>query len=564
MELGEPFVVGVTDPERRRRRRAGGRRPSPPALGFDEADAGRVAIVVTEAATNLIKHAGGGEILGRACAGAGARGGARVLALDRGPGIASLDAALRDGYSTAGSAGTGLGAISAPRPSSTSTRPGPAARPCSPCCGRARTATASASLGAPRRGRCRVPEAGRGGLRRRLGVPGHAGRRGHSRRRRPRPRAGAAEAAREAGRLFQEASGRRAARRDARAPPRGLRPRGAPRWRSRASIRDGSVVTFAGVGNIAGSCSAASARARWSRTTARWATRCDASRSSRTRGPPDAMLVLHSDGLASHWNLDAYPGLIRRHPGLIAGVLYRDFRRGRDDVTVVVASAAAPHEPAAPLGHDSAASATSSWPGSAPASRRAARLRRAGPDPHRHGGVRDRPQRLPVRRRRHRSSSCSEGRTPPQILLVRVTRPAAPASADLARILEGRVRSATGMGLGLVGARRLMDRFEIDTAPASGTTVLLGKLLPAGRAGASTPAASTGSAGSSPASGPTSRSTRSSGRTRSCSRALDELRGPAGRARPGSTASWRTPTAASSPSTPSSTRRPTTCGAPTR
>jgi hypothetical protein len=50
----------------------------------------------------------------------------------------------------------------------------------------------------------------------------------------------------------------------------------------------------------------------------------------------NALLVLHSDGLATRWDLRAYPGLAGRHPSLIAGVLYRDFRRDRDDVTVVV------------------------------------------------------------------------------------------------------------------------------------------------------------------------------------------------------------------------------------
>ncbi|MGH7278440.1 MAG: SpoIIE family protein phosphatase, partial [Candidatus Rokuibacteriota bacterium] len=52
--------------------------------------------------------------------------------------------------------------------------------------------------------------------------------------------------------------------------------------------------------------------------------------------PDDGLLVLHSDGLGSRWALDQYPGLARRHPSLIAGTLYRDFARGRDDVTVVV------------------------------------------------------------------------------------------------------------------------------------------------------------------------------------------------------------------------------------
>ena len=51
----------------------------------------------------------------------------------------------------------------------------------------------------------------------------------------------------------------------------------------------------------------------------------------------DALLVMHSDGIGTGWNLGDYPGLTRRHPSLIAGVLYRDFNRRRDDATVVVA-----------------------------------------------------------------------------------------------------------------------------------------------------------------------------------------------------------------------------------
>lgn len=51
----------------------------------------------------------------------------------------------------------------------------------------------------------------------------------------------------------------------------------------------------------------------------------------------DSVLIMHSDGLMSRWDLQAYPGLLQRHPSLIAGVLYRDFARGRDDVTVLAA-----------------------------------------------------------------------------------------------------------------------------------------------------------------------------------------------------------------------------------
>jgi hypothetical protein len=49
-----------------------------------------------------------------------------------------------------------------------------------------------------------------------------------------------------------------------------------------------------------------------------------------------SLVILSSDGLATRWSLDAYPGLSVRHPSLVAGVLYRDFSRRRDDVTVAV------------------------------------------------------------------------------------------------------------------------------------------------------------------------------------------------------------------------------------
>ncbi|HZG20955.1 MAG TPA: ATP-binding protein [Herbaspirillum sp.] len=70
-----------------------------------------------------------------------------------------------------------------------------------------------------------------------------------------------------------------------------------------------------------------------------------------------------------------------------------------------------------------------------------------------------------------------EGRTAPQTLLMGV-RDQGPGIADVELVLSGRYRSSTGMGLGLLGARKLMDAFEIQTASGQGTTVLLRKLLP--------------------------------------------------------------------------------------
>jgi hypothetical protein len=48
-----------------------------------------------------------------------------------------------------------------------------------------------------------------------------------------------------------------------------------------------------------------------------------------------ALLVMHSDGVGTRWDLAAYPGLEARHPALAAAALYRDFTRGRDDATVL-------------------------------------------------------------------------------------------------------------------------------------------------------------------------------------------------------------------------------------
>lgn len=56
------------------------------------------------------------------------------------------------------------------------------------------------------------------------------------------------------------------------------------------------------------------------------------------------LLIMYSDGLQSRWNLLDYPGLMFRHPAVIAAVLHRDFSRGRDDATVLVVALEATHD----------------------------------------------------------------------------------------------------------------------------------------------------------------------------------------------------------------------------
>ena len=70
-----------------------------------------------------------------------------------------------------------------------------------------------------------------------------------------------------------------------------------------------------------------------------------------------------------------------------------------------------------------------------------------------------------------------EGRVAPQLFLIKVTN-SGPGIRDLNAILEGLYQSSTGMGLGILGARRLMDQFQIESSPERGTTVWLKKLLP--------------------------------------------------------------------------------------
>ena len=77
-------------------------------LGLDEARAGDAALIATELASNVLKHARcGGALVGHTHA--GERRGVAIAAWDRGPGM-NLEACLRDGMSTAGTRGAGLGA----------------------------------------------------------------------------------------------------------------------------------------------------------------------------------------------------------------------------------------------------------------------------------------------------------------------------------------------------------------------------------------------------------------------------------------------------------------------
>ena len=79
-------------------------------IGFDDVRAGQLAIIISEAATNIVKHAQRGEILLRKVL-RGGTSGIEVLAIDNGPGMANVRQHMQDGHSTTGTYGVGLGAI---------------------------------------------------------------------------------------------------------------------------------------------------------------------------------------------------------------------------------------------------------------------------------------------------------------------------------------------------------------------------------------------------------------------------------------------------------------------
>jgi signal transduction histidine kinase/CheY-like chemotaxis protein len=74
-----------------------------------------------------------------------------------------------------------------------------------------------------------------------------------------------------------------------------------------------------------------------------------------------------------------------------------------------------------------------------------------------------------------------EGETAPQLLVITI-EDNGPGIVNLDLVLSGRYQSSTGMGLGLLGARRLMDQCDIRTVPGAGTTIVLKKLLPSSAA----------------------------------------------------------------------------------
>lgn len=316
----EPGTVGAT---RRATEQLGAR------VGLDRVRIDALAIVVTELATNLVKHAVDGQLLIRP-ARSGKIAGVELVAVDSGPGMADVTSSSRDGHSTAGSLGIGLGAIlrqstwvdvfSMPgRGTVTVAQVWPAGQP-EPVwtAGVSRPMTGELSCGDGFA--VRIVD----GRRQVLVCDGL----GHG------PLAAAAASA--AVHAFHTAPA---------GPPSAVvehlhgsisHTRGAAAAVAEL-VPDANLLRYAGLGNIAGFVVDGDERRGLVSLPGIVGHQRRSIREFEYPLPDHANLVMHSDGVTDRWRLTDYPGLQRRSPQVIAATLLRDAGVRRDDACVLVA-----------------------------------------------------------------------------------------------------------------------------------------------------------------------------------------------------------------------------------
>jgi anti-sigma regulatory factor (Ser/Thr protein kinase) len=303
------------------------------AADFDELRQGQLGIIVTEAARNIAAHAGQGEIILTPW-NHGDLAGIDVLALDQGKGIEDVSAALQDGYSTAGTPGNGLGAMS--RLAGTFqiySSPGSGTAVFARVLRTAQDVESEAqsygmsSISLPITGESICGDAWSVEYRPGRSLYIVADGLGHG--------PIAAEAAQEAVRVFHQAANQ--------TPEQILGEIHSALSKTRGAavsiaeiLHEKTVLNYAGAGNIvAAICFNGKTRSMVSMNGTLGHSVGKFQQFSYPWEKTSA-LIMHSDGLGTRWNVEQYPGLASRHPSLLAGVLYRDFCRKRDDATILV------------------------------------------------------------------------------------------------------------------------------------------------------------------------------------------------------------------------------------
>lgn len=323
--MGVAIVGGVTQAlEVRDATQVGAARRAAAALaeraGLGANHASDLAILVTELGNNLVKHALRGQLLLDVH-----EGDVEVLSLDAGPGM-DLEHCFRDGFSTAGTPGTGLGAVRriARQFDAYADARGSVLFA---SVGHGRATSTMAAIRVPIGGEWACGDQWRA-------LPGEDGFTvalcdglGHG------PLAlQAAERALEAVELAPDDPARALQL----AHDRSFGTRGSAcamvRWRAGENR-----LAMAGVGNVATCVIGRDGSRGLASQSGTLGAVCPRVQGNQLSPGAGSLLVMHTDGLSARWSLDAYPGLRMRHPKIVAGVLYRDAGRNRDDTTVLVA-----------------------------------------------------------------------------------------------------------------------------------------------------------------------------------------------------------------------------------
>jgi anti-sigma regulatory factor (Ser/Thr protein kinase) len=299
---------------------------------LDESAVGKVCIVATELANNVLRHGGGGEVLMQVLDDGLARE-LEILALDRGPGMADVERCLRDGYSTSGTLGAGLGAVSR-----LSTIFDVFSVPSRGTVVLSRTrarAEQSAGTRGPQFGAISVALAGEIECGDTWRIADHgttlsvmvADGLGHG--------SLAAVAAQAAARAFAERPFDEPARVMQNLHQGLLSSRGAVAACAHLQA-EAARVEYAGIGNIYGALVGKERSRGMVSHNGTLGVQAPHTRQFAYEWPREELVIMHSDGLSARWNLTEHPGLFSHHPAIIAAVLYRDMARKRDDATVVV------------------------------------------------------------------------------------------------------------------------------------------------------------------------------------------------------------------------------------
>ena len=333
LTMANGFALAASDPSHASAARIAVQRLTQ-ELDFDETRAGRAAIVVTEAVTNMVKHAGGGTLAVRAYQG-GDTPALEFLAIDAGPGM-DLKDCLADGVSTTGTAGTGLGAmrrladefdVYTQRGGGTVLRAALGNRK-APVAGNDGYDVGGIS----------VPKPGESVCGDAWGYTLHgegitlliADGLGHG--------PDASRAAESAVNVLMQHPADPAIRLLDRVHGRLRATRGAAVAVMRHE-RARSELRFAGVGNIGAVIVQGAARQAMVSHNGIVGHNLHKSQEFAYAWPAGGLMVAYSDGLETGWDLARFPGIDAHHPSVIAATLYRAHSRRRDDTAVVVARA---------------------------------------------------------------------------------------------------------------------------------------------------------------------------------------------------------------------------------